>query len=219
MRVKKYYPHEVPEITCLDPGFECQYVNSSGIVTHEKLRIPQWSAVNGLSDVITCLREIRLLWSAEMQPQPAFLLKSLGSSDSLLFPACCDDIEMDPREFIREDGAALSDIPASSTCDAKFNANDYKTPHHGEYSLHHAPAPGICDFRGMTFDSRLSSQPDTILVESPFFPGARIPSIASQNAVSHPWMAGIVRDNTRQNAKRDPDELSAEDGMDQSGGD
>ena len=71
LRVKKYYPHNKPELTCLDSGFTCSHISPAGEVMHMRLRDPLWSAVNGLREIVSCLQEIRQTWTGEVGPMGA----------------------------------------------------------------------------------------------------------------------------------------------------
>ena len=122
LRVKKYYPHDIPEVTCLDPGFECQYITATGRVLHESLRVPKWTAVNGLSDVVSCLREIRnlSLWGGDPRQQKMiFSESSQGMGESAYIHECGAvsgdyDIEIDPQELIVPRGGGFSGAKSAS---------------------------------------------------------------------------------------------------------
>jgi ubiquitin-protein ligase len=57
IRVPKLYPHDPPLVTCLNPGFVCQYIDSTGKVHHPALS-GNWTAINCLVDVAHTLEEV-----------------------------------------------------------------------------------------------------------------------------------------------------------------
>jgi len=83
LRVQKYYPHNKPELTCLDSGFTCSHISPAGEVMHMRLRDPLWSAVNGLREIVSCLQEIRQTWTEDAGPVGAMGgLEGEGQQDS-----------------------------------------------------------------------------------------------------------------------------------------
>jgi ubiquitin-protein ligase len=83
IRVPKLYPHDPPQVTCMDPGFPCQYIDPNGKVHHPALG-GSWTAINSLVDVAQILQEISStihqasLSMDECQPQIPFSLSALG---------------------------------------------------------------------------------------------------------------------------------------------
>jgi ubiquitin-protein ligase len=57
IRVPKLYPHDPPQVTCLNPGFLCQHIDANGKVHHPALG-GNWTAINSLVDVAQILQEI-----------------------------------------------------------------------------------------------------------------------------------------------------------------
>jgi ubiquitin-protein ligase len=57
IRVPKLYPHDPPLVTCLNPGFVCQFIDSTGKVHHPALS-GNWTAINSLIDVARTLEEV-----------------------------------------------------------------------------------------------------------------------------------------------------------------
>lgn len=57
IRVPKFFPHDPPQVTCMNPEYHCQYIEPSGRVHHPALG-GSWTAINSLMDVVQILQEI-----------------------------------------------------------------------------------------------------------------------------------------------------------------
>ena len=59
VQINRHYPHKPPIVTCLDPGFYCEHIDTNGIVRHPEL-LEHWVAVYSLAKVVEVVRGISL---------------------------------------------------------------------------------------------------------------------------------------------------------------
>jgi len=122
LQVRKFYPHDRPELTCLDSGFACNHISPAGEVIHGDLRDPAWSATGGLQEIVACLQDIRLMWIED----PG---RMTGGSGGLGGADCMEraeeDGEIDDRLLLmlrdeRDAGGVLTRFDSSSSSGSAF---------------------------------------------------------------------------------------------------
>ena len=104
--VAKRYPHDAPNVRCLDPGFVCRFIDENGLVHHSSLT-EEWTAICSLTNIVEALQYIRSL----------FLNVNDPSAIETINRSCLFDLPIPPADSVHEavnEAVEEEDMPLDS---------------------------------------------------------------------------------------------------------